>query len=71
MSENEKSCRSIVFGNKMYLLCTGKRLSSYGSNADLNEGTTYGAVAWAYMREQGWEIINAHLKSCIYQTPEP
>ena len=50
MSENEKSCRSIVFGNRMYLLCTGKRLSSDGSNADLNEGTTYGAVGWAYMR---------------------
>ena len=50
MSENEKSCRSIVFGNRMYLLCTGKRLSSDGSNADLNEGTIYGAVGWAYMR---------------------
>lgn len=34
----------------MYLLYTRKRLSSEGSNADLNEGTVYGAVGWAYMR---------------------
>lgn len=50
MSENEKSCRSIVFGNRLCLLYTRKRLGSEGSNADLNEGTVYGAVGWAYMR---------------------